>query len=81
MISFTHILCINIITSTSLEINNAHNLENKKSKTKTMTSSKQSEIRNNDGPTSVDDVSTQKKLLHNDVFKKITMHKHHRRSV
>jgi hypothetical protein len=63
----------------NLDIKDAHNQKNKKTKenedpVKTIRDSQQN-------TTSGDDTNNPNKALQNDAFKKVTVHKHHRRPV
>jgi hypothetical protein len=80
MISITSSLCKNIITIANLDIKDAHNPKNERN-WKTKTPSKQLETRSSKITISLDDSLTPKKLLKDDAFTKVTVHRHHHRPI
>jgi hypothetical protein len=80
MISITSSLCNNIITIANLDIKDAHKPK-KERNMKIKTPSKQLETRSSKITISADDSPTPKKLLEDDAFTKVTVHKHHHRPV
>jgi hypothetical protein len=69
------------MTRTSLDVKDAHSRKNKRRRNKkTKTVSKQS-ARSNNSTTNDDNTSTPNKLLQNDAYNKVTVHKHRRRPV